>query len=258
MAWQVILPLAASLLQGAVAGGTQASQAARENQRQDLAARMRRSELQPIIDRLRSARDHFGMDEQFVRDFSRASNQMEAQSAQSGMTNAGSGGVDQVRGDLLASGLAQMAQAKVAQEQQDQQLLAQILSDPSLYAGVGESANPTSAGILGALGGGLGGLGSTLNSFLSTEEGLAALGGLFGLQGGPAGPTTVADNGSLVSGLGGWLSGQAGGGATARPLMAPTPQLSLRNPTGQQGGPPSPSAGPIYNPSRRNPYYFPG
>lgn len=239
MAWQVILPLAASLIQGGIAGGLQANQAARENKRNRLIARMRRKELQPLIDRLREARDYFGVEEHFVRDFSRASDQMAAQKAQSGMTDAGSGGLDQVRADALGAGLASLAQFKAQEDARRQQLLAQILSDPSLYAGNVPAENGSAQTMWGALGGGAAGLGSALNSFISTEEGMAALGSLFGAKEPVSVPTPEP---------------QVGG--TAVSLPTPVPTVANTNPTGQQGGRPSPSFSPaVYNPNRSQPYY---
>lgn len=218
MAWEVILPLAASFLQGAIGSGIQANQAARENERNRLVMQMRRSELQPIIDRLRKARDYFGVDEQFVRDFSRASDQANQQAAQSGMTNAGRGGLDQVQGDLLASGLAELARFKTQDDMQREQMLAQILSDPTLYGGQLPPENVGAQTAWGALGGGVAGLGSALNSFISTDEGMAALAGLFT-------PETVALEAPKPK-LG------------VTPMALPTPDVSIttRNPTGQQGG----------------------
>jgi hypothetical protein len=179
MAWEIILPIAANILQGAFAGGLSARGASRENQRQSEIAQMRREELRPIIERLRKARDYFGSEEHLVRDFSRAADQMAAQSAQTGMTNAGSGGLDRNRADLLGAMLAELARFKDQDQLQREQLLAQLVGDPSLYADAGGAVNVGRETFLGGLGGAFAGAGSALNAFLSTEEGLNALRGIF-------------------------------------------------------------------------------
>lgn len=228
MAWQVILPIAANLIQGAISGGMQARAAGRENNRQRLAARMRRSELQPIIDRLSQARDYFGVEEQFVRDFSRSADQMAAQSSQSGMTNAGRGGLDQLRRDELGTGLAALAQYKTQNEMARQQMLAQILSDPSLYAGVGEADNVGAQTLWGALGGGAAGVGSALTAFLGTEEGMAALGSMFGAQAPQTGTMNVDAGTPALPTRGSWLAGQAP--TPAHAIAAPAPTMYSPNP----------------------------
>lgn len=195
MAWEVILPIAASIIQGALGSGMAAGSAARENQRQSQIASLRRQELQPIIDRLREARNYFGVEETLVRDFSRSADQMAAQSAQTGMTNAGSGGLDNVRADLLGGMLSSLAQFKAQDDMQRQQMLAALLSDPTLYAGEVGTDDPTNAALTGGILGGVGGLGSALNSFLSTDEGLNALRGLFAGSGGDVGTFDVVDPG---------------------------------------------------------------
>lgn len=179
MAWEIILPIAANIIQGALASGLSARGAAQENLRQSEIARMRREELRPIIERLRKARDYFGMEENLVRDFSRAADQMAAQSAQAGMTNAGSGGLDHNRRDLLGAMLAELATVKNQDELQRQQLLAQLVGDASLYADAGPAINVGADTFWAGLGGAAAGAGSALNAFLSTPEGLAALSGLF-------------------------------------------------------------------------------
>src|SRR5690606_25211548 len=178
MAIEFLLPLLANILQGGIANAIQAGQTSRLNNEQIRLARLRREELQPLIDQLRTARDFTQHEEQLVRDFSRASDQMAAQSAQSGMTNAGSGGLDQVRRDTLGSMIASLAQVKAQDDMQRQQMLAQILSDPSLYAGEHAMFNPGVDAGLGGLGGLLAGAGSTLSAFLSTPEGIKILQGL--------------------------------------------------------------------------------
>lgn len=180
MAWEIILPIVANIIQGGLAGGMQANAATRENNRQRDMANLRRQELQPLIEQLRRGRDYFGVEENLVRDFSRAADQMSAQSAQTGMTNAGSGGLDRNRSDLLGGLLAQLATVKQQNESQDTQLLAQILGDPTLYGGIGNPDNVGASTAMGGLLGGASGLGSILTAFLATEEGLAALGSLFG------------------------------------------------------------------------------
>lgn len=179
MAWEVIIPIAANIIQGMLAGGMNARSASRENLRQSEIAQMRREELRPIIERLRKARDFFGAEENLVRDFSRAADQMAAQSAQTGMTNAGSGGLDRNRADLLGAMIAELAQFKDQDQLQREQLLAQLVGDPSLYADAGPAVNVGTDTFWGGLAGGAAGAGSALNAFLSTPEGLEALGGLF-------------------------------------------------------------------------------
>ena len=244
MAWQIILPIVASILQGGIGSALSANAASQENNRNRLISQARRAELQPLIERLKEARDYFGVEEQFTRDFSRASNQMAAQSAQTGMTNAGSGGLDQVRGDMLASGLAQLAQYKTGVEQKDERLLAEILSDPSLYGGVVPEENTGRQTLLGALGGGAAGLGSVFNSFLSTPEGMQALGISPGTQ-------NVDYGESTAGGWGDWLASQAAG-QTSQPAASALPGFTPS--TRPQGGPASYSPA-VYQPSRGNPYY---
>jgi len=178
MAIEFLLPLLANILQGGIANAIQAGQTSRLNNEQIRLARLRREELQPLIDQLRTARDFTQNEEQLVRDFSRASDQMAAQAAQSGTTNAGSGGLDQVRRDTLGAMIAQLAQVKMADDLQRKQMLSQILSDPTLYAGEHAMFNPGLDALLGGLGGALGGAGSTLSAFLSTPEGIKILQGL--------------------------------------------------------------------------------
>ena len=191
MAWEVIIPIAANIIQGMLAGGMNARSASRENLRQSEIAQMRREELRPIIERLRKARDFFGAEENLVRDFSRAADQMAAQSAQTGMTNAGSGGLDRNRADLLGAMIAELAQFKDQDQLQREQLLAQLVGDPSLYADAGPAINVGTDTFWGGLAGGAAGAGSALNAFLSTPEGLEALGALFSPS---SADTTVADD----------------------------------------------------------------
>lgn len=183
MAIEFLLPLLANILQGGIANAIQAGQTSRLNNEQIRLARLRREELQPLIDQLRTARDFTGMEEQLVRDFSRASDQMAAQSAQTGTTNAGSGGLDQVRRDTLGGMIAQLAQTKMADDLQRKQMLAELLSDPSLYAGEHAMFNPGLDAALGGLGGALAGAGSTLSAFLATPDGIKILQGLGQSQG---------------------------------------------------------------------------
>lgn len=187
MAIEFVLPMIASILQSAIGQGLAANQAANARNEQIKMARERRQELQPIIDSLRKARDYFGVEEQLVRDFSRASDQMAAQSAQTGMTNAGSGGLDANRSDLLGSMLAQLAQYKAGEEAQRQQLLAELLSDPSLYAGSLEESNVGGQTLLAGLLGGAAGASTQLNAYLSTPEGIGILQNL-GKKPGPETP----------------------------------------------------------------------
>lgn len=258
MAWNIILPIAASIIQGGIGNALAANSASQENNRQRLVSQARRAELQPIIDRLQEARDYFGVEEQFTRDFSRASEQMAAQSAQSGMTDAGRGGLDQVRADQLGAGLASLAQFKTQDEAQRQNLLAQILSDPSLFGGVVPEENTGLQTFLGGLGGAAAGAGSVLNSFISTPEGMAALGSLFG-QGGPT-TQNVVDNGSVMGTpmFGDALISQARSGMNAQ-AAAPASSRNLQLAGQRQGGGSntvsygySPD---VYRPSRGNPYY---
>lgn len=173
-----IVPMLASILQGAIGHGLAANQAANERNEQIRMARARREELQPIIDKLREAGDFFNMEEQLARDLGRAANQIDATAAQTGMTNAGAGGADAVRADLLGGMIAQLAQAKQADEMQRTQLLAEILSDPSLQVAGLTEGNVAGQSILGALLGGATGAGTQLSSYLSSEEGIELLKGL--------------------------------------------------------------------------------
>ena len=225
MPWSVILPIAASIIQGAVGQGMAANSAARENQRQSQIMSLRRQELQPIIDRLREARNYFGVEETLVRDFSRSADQMAAQSAQTGMTNAGSGGLDNNRADLLGSLLSGLAEYKNQDEMQRQQMLAALLSDPTMYGGMVGTDDPTQAGLMGGLGGGLAGLGSALNSFISTPEGMAALGSLFG--DGEVGTVEVDEGVSTAGQDAGWnfLMGGQNRAPTAPAPAARAPYL---------------------------------
>ncbi len=200
MSIQFFLPLFTSMLQGALGHGMAANSATRDNNENARLARLRREEMQPIIDRLLATPDHFGMEENLVRNFSRASDQMAAQSAGSGMTNAGSGGLDQVRRDVLGAMVAQMSEAQNQDTLQREQLVAQILSDPSLYEGYRQDQSVGGNTFMGLLGGAAAGAGSLLPSFLSTKEGLDILGGLFA----PQAPNTmqVQDLGSMPTGPG--------------------------------------------------------
>lgn len=177
----------ASILQGAAGNALASGQATRINNQNIRLAQLRRQERQPLIDQLRASGNYAPMEEQMVRDFSRASDQMAAQSAQTGMTNAGSGGLDQVRGDLLGSMIASLAQAKAQDEAQRQQLLAAILQDPTLFEGERPMGNVGLDALLGGIGGAFAGAGSIMPSFLQTKEGLAALAGAFGQGGTQAG-----------------------------------------------------------------------
>lgn len=180
MTIEFLLPMLASILQGAIGHGLAANQAANERNESIRMARARREELQPIIDKLREAGDFFNMEEQLARDLGRAANQIDATAAQTGMTNAGAGGADAVRADLLGGMIAQLAQAKQADEMQRTQLLAEILSDPSLQVAGLTEGNVVGQSILGALLGGATGAGTQLSSYLSSEEGIEILKGLGG------------------------------------------------------------------------------
>lgn len=175
---EFFLPLIAGILQEGVGQAIAAGRTARLNNQNIRLAQLRRQELQPLIDSLRQARDFTQMEEQLVRDFTRASDQMAAERAQSGMTAAGTGGLDQVRRDTLGAMIASLAQAKAQDQAQRQQLLAEILSDPLLYEGERPTENAGLAALLSGLGGGLAGAGSILTSFLSTQEGMDVLRGL--------------------------------------------------------------------------------
>ena len=178
MAIEFFLPLIAGILQEGIGQAIAAGRTARLNNQNIRLAQLRRQELQPLIDSLRQARDFTQMEEQLVRDFTRASDQMAAERAQRGMTAAGTGGLDQVRRDTLGAMLASLAQAKAQDQMQRQQLLAEILSDPLLYEGERPTENVGLTALLSGLGGGLAGAGSILTSFLSTKEGMDVLRGL--------------------------------------------------------------------------------
>lgn len=237
---EFVLPMIASILQSAIGQGLAANQAANARNEQIKMARERRRELQPIIDSLRKARDYFGVEEQLVRDFSRASDQMAAQAAQTGMTNAGSGGLDANRSDLLGSMLAQLAQYKAGEEAQRQQMLAELLADPSLYAGSLSESPVGGQTVLGGLLGGVAGAGSQLNAYLSTPEGIGILQSLLG--GKASGVKTPGVQ------IGMWDAitsrGMSGGGAYQGPYLRsgqPAPHVP----------PPMPAPGAVgyYNPA---------
>lgn len=219
---QFLLPLFTSVLQGMLGHGLAENARAREQNQLLQQRRARREELQPLIDQLREAGDYINMDEQFVRDFSRASNQLTAQAASTGMTNAGTGGLDHARGDLLASGLAQLAQAKQADEARKQQLLAQILSDSSLYEGMAPDENVLGSTLLGGLLGGVTGAADNVSSYFSSEAGMKALADwLGGSQGAPD-----LDNVDLTTIFG--AGGRRGvtGGQRATAVAAPANQYA--------------------------------
>lgn len=228
-----IVPMLASILQGAIGHGLAANQAANERNEQIRMARARREELQPIIDKLREAGDFFNMEEQLARDLGRAANQIDATAAQTGMTNAGAGGADAVRADLLGGMIAQLAQAKQADEMQRTQLLAEILSDPSLQVAGLTEGNVAGQSILGALLGGATGAATQLSSYLSSEAGIELLKGLGKKN------TNIDDMGlEDIFGPG----GRRGAGGQAANAWSPSypDQLGLaaspRNAPGQRGG----------------------
>jgi hypothetical protein len=172
---QFFIPMIAAILQGAVSGGISAGGATRQQNEANRLARLRREELQPTIDRLRGATDFFGVEEQLTRDFSRASDQMAAQAAQTGMTNAGSGGLDANRRDLLGSMLASLSEFKMQDQFNKEMMLAELLSDPGLYEGFRSDQSVGGQAMLGMLGGAFAGAGSILPAFLSTPEGIEVL-----------------------------------------------------------------------------------
>lgn len=172
---QFVLPMIASVIQGMLGQGLAANQATNQRNEDIRISALRRKELQPIIDRLTQAQDYFGVEEQLVRDFSRASDQMAAQGAQTGMTNAGSGGLDANRSDLLGELIAGLAQFKMQNEAQNQAMAAELLSDPTLYDGSRTPGNAAGNTILGGLLGGVAGAGTQLSSYLSTPEGINIL-----------------------------------------------------------------------------------
>src|SRR5690606_21281315 len=88
MAIEFFLPLMAGILQEGIGQAIAAGRTARLNNQNIRLAQLRRQELQPLIDSLRQARDFTQMEEQLVRDFTRASDQMAAERAQRGMTAA--------------------------------------------------------------------------------------------------------------------------------------------------------------------------
>lgn len=219
MAIEFFLPLITSIIQGGLAQGISAHQATSERNEQMRLARRRREELQPIIDRLREPGNYFNMEEAMVRNFSRGADQMAAQSAQTGMTGAGRGGLDQVRGDLLGAMIAEMTEAQQQQEMQKQQMLVELLSDPLLYAGQGQMGSPGGAGLLAGLGGGLAGASGILSQFLSSEEGLNVLRGL----GGDKATTAQADAPDVS-----WMWGDMMNAAGTRGATAAAPARTGR------------------------------
>lgn len=225
---QFLVPLFASILQGSLAGALSENARARQENALLEQRRARRQELQPLIDKLTEVKDYFDLDEQFTRDFSRAANQLSAQAAQTGMTNAGTGGLDHVRGDTLAAGLAQLALAKQQDEARRQQLLAELLSDTSLYEGMQPDNNVGLDTLLGGLLGGAMGAGSNLASYFSSEAGMQNLASWLGgnQQKG------LSDYG-LTDVFGPGRQGQAGG---PRPVvLAINPQARVLPPSGAGG-----------------------
>lgn len=224
-----LVPLFASILQGSLAGGLGENARARQENTLLAQRRARRQQLQPLIDKLTEVKDYFDLDEQFTRDFSRAANQLSAQAAQTGMTNAGTGGLDHVRGDTLAAGLAQLALAKQQDEARRQQLLAELLSDTSLYEGMQPDNNVGLDTLLGGLLGGAMGAGSNLASYFGTEAGMQALSDWLG---GNQRQKSVSDYG-LTDVFGAGRHGATGG---PRPvLLAANPQARVLPPSGAGG-----------------------
>lgn len=217
MAIEFVLPIVAGLVQGAAASGLQAWQSGTEANRMRELSRIRRAELQPLIDSLRQARDWTGAEENLVRNFSRAADQMAAESAQAGMTGAGRGGLDARRSDILGQLVAQLSEAQMADEREREMMLAQLLSDPSLYEGELANVNVGGQSLAAMLAGGLAGAGSVLPAFLSTEEGLDVLRGL-GRQPSATGGEKPPAQSWWTEDLGGWQA--SGSGPTRRPASA--------------------------------------
>lgn len=214
MAIEFVLPIVAGLVQGAAASGLGAWQSGTEENRRRELARIRRAELQPLIDSLREARDWTGVEENLVRNFSRAADQMAAESAQSGMTGAGRGGLDARRSDILGQLVAQLSEAQMADQRDRETMLAQLLSDPSLYEGELGRTNVGGQTLAGMLAGGLAGAGAVLPAFLSTPEGLDVLRGL-GRQPSTTGGVEMPSQNWWTEDVAGWQAPQPG--PTRRP-----------------------------------------
>ena len=231
-----LLPMLASIIQGAIGHGMSANAAANERNEQIRMARARREELQPIINKLREAGDFFNLEEQMARDLGRASSQIDANAAATGMTNAGAGGADNVRADLLGSMIASMAQVKQQDELARTQMLAEILSDPSLQIGNLTEGNVAGQTLLAALLGGASGAATQFGSYLSSEEGIKLLQGMGGNQ------TVSAEMGDSIADP--WDAFLTRGANRPRQLSAPNatarilpPQVSYPDQVGLAASP---------------------
>lgn len=186
MALQFLLPLITSMATSAIGGAVSAGTASSANRRQAEAARSKREIVERMMREVRGGAGgaRAALDEQATRDFSRAADQVGAQSAAAGMTNAGRGGQDALQAETLGGILAALAEAKNQDDLQRKQLLANMINDPAFSVPNPESFNPGSDALLGGLGGLASGGLNTMASMMGTEAGMGMLMDLFGGGGG--------------------------------------------------------------------------
>lgn len=162
--------LASAAGQGISAGTTESA-----NKKQAMGFARQRGGFMPILNRLRNP-DFGALDQRAIKEMSRASDQIGSNRAAEGMSDAGRGGTDDLMSGTIGDIVAQLATAKMQQEFQNQQLMAEIMSGDAFAAPDPESFNPLLAGALGAVGGGAAGLGQGLGTLMGTEAGLGMLG----------------------------------------------------------------------------------
>ncbi len=198
MALQFLLPLFTSLASSGIGGALAAGTTSAANKREAEMAELRRAMLMrmkaDILGGAQGAGD--AMDQQAIRDFSRASDQIGAQAASTGMTNAGRGGQDALQAETLGALLAQLAQAKQQDDLQRQQLVTQLINDPSFTIPDPDSINVGADSFHGLLGGLASGGLNTMASFMGTDTGMQMLMDMFG---GANGGTSKATGNRLPS-----------------------------------------------------------
>lgn len=164
------IPIAIAALLGggasAIASGRQARQQAADNRRAATGAQDRRERLLEIIGQINN-RDLSGLDAQASNVFSRAANQIEANTAQRGVRNAPNAGAPRALNQTMAQVLANLAEARAQDQRQAQALIAQILGDESFgVVDPSQLPSPGNAGLIAGLGGFLGGAGQTVSNAL--------------------------------------------------------------------------------------------
>lgn len=186
----LILAMLISAAAGAAGSGIEGFQATKANRREAAGLAGQRARLEPILNRLRNP--NFGsLDRKAVDDMSRASDQISSNRAASGMTDAGRGGADAMNSEVLSSILAQLAGDKQQATFQNEQLMAEILSNPIFSAPSPNEFNPWLDGALGFVGGAAAGAGKVAG----TAAGVP--GGLEGLSTTPTAGVPVAKSGSI-------------------------------------------------------------